>query len=145
MPVKGEEELQRVLVEHLHRRIQERDSKVLPIRAVPYAKHIVGHLKCLLQSHGDCRFALFRFHSMLVPISDSNFFDPNLFSSCSDVIIKVPELDFLVGASGDHAQLVRSDVEGPDCALMCFDGLKYRGGREIVDNQIARLRPDHDL
>lgn len=45
--IKGKEKLERILIEHFHSRVQKRNSKKPPVRAVFHGEHIVGHLQRL--------------------------------------------------------------------------------------------------
>ena len=45
VPVEGEEELERVLVEDFHGRVEQSDGEEFSVRAIPHTQDIVSHLE----------------------------------------------------------------------------------------------------
>ena len=127
--VERKEKLERIGVEDLDRRIEQRDSEELAVGAVLDGEYVVRHLERFRVRHRE-DLTLPSLRTLLL----LQF--PHL---------KVPELDVLVRASRHESSAIRTDVERPDGFGVRDEGLEERGGGQVVEEEFARLGAYDDL
>lgn len=128
MTVEREEELEGIGVEDLDRRVEEGDGEELAIGRVLDGEDIVGHLERLGVSDGQD------------PVDGSTL---DLGGNLSD--LEIPELDVLVGGTGNESSTVGANVERPEGPVVGENGLEKGGRGEVVKEKSARLGTDDDL
>lgn len=126
--VEREEELERVGVEDLDGRVEERHGEEPAVRAVLDGEDVVGHLERLdVREREDPR--------------DGAALDLGRHLAH----LEVPELDVLVGRARDEAATVGPDVQRPKRRRMRGERLEEGGRRQVVQEELARLGADDDL
>lgn len=126
--VQRQEELERVGVKDLDRRVEQRDGQQPTVRAILDSENIVRHLERLdmrERQHARRRATL------------------DLGRDLAD--FKIPKLDVLVGRTGHETSLVGTDVERPQRAGVGGESLEEGRGGQIVEQEFARFGTDHDL
>jgi hypothetical protein len=129
--VERKEELERIGVEDLDRRVEQTHRQQRTIRRVLNRQHIIRHLQRLDMREGKHLNGLRRPFNLRLSRDLPDF--------------EVPELDVFVGGTGDEAAAVGADVERPEGTGVGGEGLEEGGGGEIVEEEVARFRSDHDL
>lgn len=131
VPVEGEEELERVLVEDLDCRVEQRDGEQLAVGRVPDGEDVVRHFQSL--GVNEREDLLLELEDVRTTKAGQNSVDferrcgKETHRSCDTQAIrrhlrpivhldhlKIPKLNVLVGTARHETLLVRSDLDGPD-------------------------------
>ena len=115
MTVKGEEELERIGVEHFDRRIEQRHGEQLAIGRVLDREDIIRHLERLGVRHRQDAID-----------------DPSLHLGRDFAHFELPKFHVLVRGTGDEPSSVGAHREGPQGTLVRGNCLEEGGGGEVV-------------
>ena len=145
MAVQGKEELEGLLEEDLHGRVEERHSQKSSVRTILDCQNIVRHFE---SPHMD-QSELFRL--VLYQLSDSrrcrarrtathNGLDSqstdDLLASSSLFHLEVPELDIFIGTTADQPSSIGSHVYTPNRSVVSLVRRKQRRGSDVVQKKL---------
>lgn len=127
--VERKEELERIGVEDLDRRVEQRHGEELAIGTVLDGEDVVRHLERLRVRHRE--------DLALPPLGTLLLLQlPHL---------EIPELDVLVRASRHESSSIGANVERPNGSGVRGEGLEEGGGGQVVEEEFARLGAYDDL